>query len=234
MTHSSAPGEPSKACSTCRETKPLTAFSTDKRKKDGRQARCLECHSAYKKRRAADNPEHVRTLRQAEYQRNKATYRQWQEDNREKRAQWHQAWEASLTPEQREARQATHRAASAAYLARNPELCAERIKAWQQANPDKGINAVHRRRARKRDNGDSEEFTREEIGQRDGWICGICTEPVDPLLEWPDLWSQSLDHVIPLAHGGPHTRANSRIAHWICNVRRGANRSSSKDSHNEM
>jgi 5-methylcytosine-specific restriction endonuclease McrA len=30
--------------------------------------------------------------------------------------------------------------------------------------------------------------------------------------------------VIPLSLGGHHTQANSRIAHWICNVRRGADR----------
>lgn len=33
----------------------------------------------------------------------------------------------------------------------------------------------------------------------------------------------TLDHVIPLAKGGEHSRANVRCAHFICNSRRGAN-----------
>ena len=34
--------------------------------------------------------------------------------------------------------------------------------------------------------------------------------------------SASLDHVMPLIAGGQHTRHNTQIAHWICNVRKGA------------
>ena len=36
--------EGSKACSTCGQTKPLTAFYTDQRNRDGRQGRCKACH----------------------------------------------------------------------------------------------------------------------------------------------------------------------------------------------
>ena len=33
--------------------------------------------------------------------------------------------------------------------------------------------------------------------------------------------SATLDHVIPLAKGGAHARANVRCAHLICNLRKG-------------
>lgn len=64
-------------------------------------------------------------------------------------------------------------------------------------------------------------FHRRTIYVRDGWICGICAQPVDPNLRYPDLMSASLDHVVPLSKGGAHTKANVRLAHWICDSRRG-------------
>lgn len=73
-----------------------------------------------------------------------------------------------------------------------------------------------RRRAARR-NVEVEEFDHREIFERDGWICGICLDPVDPELEWPDLMSASLDHIIPLSRLGPHTRANVQCSHFICN-----------------
>jgi WhiB family redox-sensing transcriptional regulator len=42
----SAATEGSKPCNACGETKPLTAFYTDKRATDGRQGRCKACHLA--------------------------------------------------------------------------------------------------------------------------------------------------------------------------------------------
>jgi len=46
--------------------------------------------------------------------------------------------------------------------------------------------------------------------------------PVDAELRFPDPLSASLDHVLPLARGGRHTRENVRLTHLRCNVRRGA------------
>ncbi len=56
--------------------------------------------------------------------------------------------------------------------------------------------------------------------ERDGWICQICREPVDPTLRYPDPMSASLDHIIPLARGGTHEPGNVQLAHWICNVKK--------------
>jgi 5-methylcytosine-specific restriction endonuclease McrA len=65
-----------------------------------------------------------------------------------------------------------------------------------------------------------ERFTPMEIFARDKWRCGVCGKRV-PKVKHPDPLSASLDHVIPLSEGGPHTRANVRLAHLICNsVRR--------------
>jgi 5-methylcytosine-specific restriction endonuclease McrA len=74
----------------------------------------------------------------------------------------------------------------------------------------------HERRALLR-NATVERFRDVEIFERDGWICGICGDPVDPELRAPDPMSKSLDHIYPLARGGAHSRANVQLAHLRCN-----------------
>jgi len=68
----------------------------------------------------------------------------------------------------------------------------------------------------------AERFDPLEVYERDGWVCGLCAKPVDCGLSWPDPMSPSLDHVVPLSANGEHSRANTQLAHWICNVRKGA------------
>lgn len=66
-----------------------------------------------------------------------------------------------------------------------------------------------------------ESFDKREIFERDGWICGICDDPVDRAMEYPDPMSVSLDHIIPLSKGGSHTPENVQCAHLDCNLRKG-------------
>lgn len=76
------------------------------------------------------------------------------------------------------------------------------------------------RRARLR--GVAYEFFRPaEIYERDGWHCWLCGRVVPRELRAPHPLSATLDHVVPIARRGPHTRANVRLAHRICNTRRG-------------
>lgn len=67
-----------------------------------------------------------------------------------------------------------------------------------------------------------EPIPRIEIYERDGWTCGICHDPVDRSLQWPDPKSASLDHVVPLTAGGAHVRANVQCAHLGCNSSKGS------------
>ena len=57
----------------------------------------------------------------------------------------------------------------------------------------------------------------EAIKVRDRMLCCICGKRVAK----KDL---SFDHVIPLAMGGPHMEWNLRVAHRLCNSRKGAGR----------
>lgn len=86
-----------------------------------------------------------------------------------------------------------------------------------------------RRRLREKGvSGPVESFTKSEIGERDGWRCGICRKRIDPSVPaWkPGSWEQNpltatIDHILPLAKGGTHTRDNVQIAHLECNVAKG-------------
>jgi predicted nucleic acid-binding Zn ribbon protein len=80
---------------------------------------------------------------------------------------------------------------------------------------------AHERRARMA-GVSSERFGKAEIFERDGWLCGICGSAVSRDARFPDPSSPSLDHVVPLAAGGEHTRANTRCSHLGCNMRKGA------------
>lgn len=67
-----------------------------------------------------------------------------------------------------------------------------------------------------------EPVDRARIFERDGWLCGLCHEPVDPALAWPDPFSASLDHVVPMSRGGDHVPSNLQCAHLRCNISKGA------------
>ncbi|WP_164681162.1 HNH endonuclease [Mycobacterium intracellulare] len=68
----------------------------------------------------------------------------------------------------------------------------------------------------------TEDFTLADIAERDQWCCQICGEAVDPDLKWPDTQCATLDHVVPIALDGEHSKANCQLAHANCNRSKGA------------
>ena len=48
-------------------------------------------------------------------------------------------------------------------------------------------------------------------------ICGICGQPVDKSLKYPDPFSPTVDHIIPCARGGSDDLDNLQLAHRKCN-----------------
>lgn len=73
-----------------------------------------------------------------------------------------------------------------------------------------------RRRSQKRST-QIEQIDIRVLAMRDGCRCGICGKSAKRE-DW------SMDHVVPLSQGGPHTYANVVLAHVSCNSRRGAGR----------
>jgi 5-methylcytosine-specific restriction endonuclease McrA len=61
------------------------------------------------------------------------------------------------------------------------------------------------------------------LGERDGWVCHLCSKRVPKVAgtaEQP--MGATVDHLIPIAHGGEHVWANVALAHRTCNISRGA------------
>lgn len=49
-------------------------------------------------------------------------------------------------------------------------------------------------------------------------VCGICGRPVDFSKKFPDPWSASIDHIVPIQKGGDVTALeNLQLAHLQCN-----------------
>jgi 5-methylcytosine-specific restriction endonuclease McrA len=122
-----------------------------------------------------------------------------------------------MTPERVEARQNRRKARRDA----NIEAERARRQAVYAADGTRERANAQQRRAAKRAV-PCEDFTDREIYDRDGWRCGICGEGIDAALRWPEPFSVSLDHIVPLARGGSHTRDNVQAAHLRCNMRKHA------------
>lgn len=68
----------------------------------------------------------------------------------------------------------------------------------------------------------------DEVGERDGWRCWICDEPVDPEKSVNDARGPSVDSLQSdaksrkAARGRSDTASTERLAHRACNTRKGA------------
>lgn len=115
---------------------------------------------------------------------------------------------------------------SKSYVPTRPNVvtCGDRhCQRWWQLNSPGARAAKVRGKARRRAREKGavlEQFHNWEIFERDDWICYLCDKPVDKVLVAPEPTAPTLDHVVPLARGGGHTRANTRCAHFICNCRK--------------
>lgn len=98
---------------------------------------------------------------------------------------------------------------------------AKRRYEYQHRSPaEKRLNN-HRRRARHY-GVEYEPITIDQVMVHDQWMCGICHDPIDPLLPWPDPMSKSVDHIIPMSRGGGHIWSNVQAAHLGCNTAKGS------------
>jgi len=64
---------------------------------------------------------------------------------------------------------------------------------------------------------------RAKIYERDGWVCQLCEEPVDPGLDPSDPWAATLDHIVPRSHQlvPDDSVDNLQLAHRWCNSVKG-------------
>lgn len=62
----------------------------------------------------------------------------------------------------------------------------------------------------------------DDVGDRDGWRCWLCDEPVDPAMSVNDPRGPSVDSIITKAKAKSKGAAEERLAHRGCNTRKGA------------
>jgi hypothetical protein len=109
---------------------------------------------------------------------------------------------------------------SSAWHEANKERSEAANRAWQKKNRERykaTKQEGHRRRRARLAKVRVEKIDPWAIYARDGGRCHICEKHVRRDV-------MSLDHLIPIAHGGEHTVVNVRLAHVSCNVRRNTGR----------
>lgn len=185
----------------CKNGHELTPDNVDAR------SRCRTCHREERRARYQANPEPQR-----------AASRRWAkknpEKNRARSARWRQANIDLVNERQRQAYAENiekARAKSRRRHAANPDPGRSRALAWQAANPDAVRERARRRRARQQ-TAKVILFTAEQVAERMAYFgnrCWMCGGPFD-----------HVDHVKPLAAGGPHILANLRPSCAPCNRRK--------------
>lgn len=111
-------------------------------------------------------------------------------------------------------------ARSRRWRAANPEKHAASTHRVRQANPERVRESTRRYQAR-RLTSTVERVDYGAIAERDGWICHLCGQPVNPAIRGRVRAARSFDHVNPLSKGGAHVATNIRLAHLGCNSRKG-------------
>jgi len=61
----------------------------------------------------------------------------------------------------------------------------------------------------------------EVLIERDGVLCHLCGVDVDLALPRNSRFGATIDHVVPLSKGGLDVLDNLKLAHWICNIKKG-------------
>lgn len=111
-------------------------------------------------------------------------------------------------PEAKAQRKARHKAR----LASDPEYRAKYYGRMKQRNT---------RRRNRLLRIETQPYRPVQIYERDGWRCHLCLGRIKRTAVVPHPLAPTIDHLIPIADGGPDAPSNVRAAHFLCNARRG-------------
>lgn len=185
-----------------------------------RYQRDREKRLAYEQSRAERRRhEHQQKMQSPEYrERRRQQAARWRNQNPGRAKAWYHA--KMDDP----AFRAKRRESSRAWKSRNPDRVRDRARQWRQAHPERVRAMTAKRRAVIRKAPTAQLIDRFAIAERDGWRCHICGKSIPKDSRAPDPKSLTLDHLVPISQGGPHTKDNVAAAHLRCNIRRGAGR----------
>lgn len=169
--------------------------------------------------------------RAANPERGRAADAAWQTANPGRKKAANAAWYAANSERSKAATAAWHvanperrKAASAAWYAANTERHRTLNAVWRAANPERAaeirVAISQRRRARKAAVENTLTSAEERQLRREATHCALCGMVL--VLGGPRRLRPSLDHVVPIALGGGHTRSNVQMAHKGCNSAKGS------------
>lgn len=220
----------SKVCSKCKEEKPPAEFAACKRTRDGLWPSCRECERERKRAAYAADPsrqrEAERRWRAKNPEKVRENARSWREENADKERERHRLSRLSNPEMHREKVRRSYRkhaeerkAASAAYYRDNREHERRKAAEHRVALGDAALLRERETRARIRARRASVPYVRVDyrtILDRDGYVCGICGQPIEP----QSLDAVEFDHIVPIERGGAHLPENITVSHLSCNKRK--------------
>lgn len=202
----------------------------------GPDGRCKPCGKARAAAWRAANPERARAniadwekanaehlkakkaeYRTANFAKEKAANAAWSAANPGKKKASAAAWRKA-NPEQYKANISAWNAANkdrlrvtrSAWSEANPEKCKASTAKWRAANPEQAKLAKHTRRAREKSAiGTLSRGLAEKLFELQKGMCPCCKQPLGD--------DYHLDHIIPLALGGPNTDDNIQLLRRRCN-----------------
>jgi hypothetical protein len=80
-----------------------------------------------------------------------------------------------------------------------------KVKEWRKKNPSKPHGKRHSISSGWRN------IIMDFLVKRDGFVCGLCKEPLEGAV-------LHINHIIPVALGGPDTMENVNLTHASCNL----------------
>ena len=226
-----------KICLGCGIPKLLSDFHKDKNAKDGLCSRCKKCVKRYQqshkkemaetrrqytKKNKAKIAEQKRQYNTAHKEEITAYKKQHRIDNIEEISESERQYRETHKEERAEYRR-LHKKESSEYHKKrykdNKKEEDERSRKYRQTENGKNLHrkSEHKRRALKL-NAELEEFSSNEIFERDGYICQLCGKKTRPDCKWTHKLFPNLDHIIPLSKGGSHTKSNTQCLCRRCNV----------------
>ena len=237
-----------KECTRCHCILAISNFGKLKRNKDGLHSWCKGCCAAHQLKWRSNHREEMNAQQSARYLTNPEPYDSWRRRNRDKvlarRREIYamnaesireksKAWARANPEKARAAAKAwfianinTAHANSKAWREKHSEELREKHRVWHINNPEQTrvLRAIgHTKRKQRLSIVICEHVDPFEIFERDKWKCCLCK--VKTPRELRGICKSNapvIDHVIPLALGGPHTHSNLRCLCYKCNATKAA------------
>ncbi len=219
-----------KTCKTCDNIKPVLEFSF---RKDSRNYRvdCKICHRKKAKLHRDANLESINSRRREKYS-NLSPEEKLAKSRRQRELgkDWYKAYSKKYYWENREYLLAENKK----WRDRNPEWQKDydqnrrdieerksRHRKYYLSHKEERANTSRKHRALKYGAG-HESYKRNDIFERDNWVCAICGMKINRQLKGLHPRSKSIDHIVPLSKGGIDAPINVQAAHLRCNISKNA------------